>query len=83
MVPAHQQRIASPVSCVNPAVDLLTVYCSAVNAAHCTCRYAMLSLGNIYFSNLEDKGRYDKHLQHAANFYVQVRTLNSSCIHSL
>jgi hypothetical protein len=41
------------------------------------CRYAMLSLGNIYFSNLEDKGRYDKHLQHAANFYVQVSTVHA------
>ncbi|CAM9217141.1 unnamed protein product [Discosporangium mesarthrocarpum] len=34
--------------------------------------YAMLSLGNIYFSNLEDRTKYEKHLQHAANFYQEV-----------
>ncbi|CAM9129407.1 unnamed protein product, partial [Choristocarpus tenellus] len=34
--------------------------------------YAMLSLGNIYFSNLEDRTKYEKHLQYAANFYQEV-----------
>lgn len=35
-------------------------------------RYANLSLGNIYFSNLEDRTKYEKHLLHAANFYHEV-----------
>lgn len=34
--------------------------------------YANLSLGNIYFSNLEDRTKYEKHLLHAANFYHEV-----------
>ncbi|CAM9716511.1 unnamed protein product [Chrysoparadoxa australica] len=40
--------------------------------------YAMLSLGNIYFANLEDKGKYDKHLGHAANFYQRILVADSS-----
>lgn len=43
-----------------------------------TDSYAMLSLGNIYFSNLEDKGKYEKHLQHAANFYQQILLVDIS-----
>lgn len=34
--------------------------------------YANLSLGNIYFSNLEDRTKYERHLLHAANFYHEV-----------
>ena len=34
--------------------------------------YANLSLGNIYFSNLEDRTKYEKHLLHAANFFHEV-----------
>lgn len=34
--------------------------------------YANLSLGNVYFSNLEDRTKYEKHLLHAANFYHEV-----------
>lgn len=35
--------------------------------------YSMLSLGNIYFSNLKTApGRYNKHLQYAADFYKRI-----------
>lgn len=35
--------------------------------------YSMLSLGNIYFSNLKTApGRYAKHLQYAADFYKRI-----------
>ncbi|CAM9649113.1 unnamed protein product, partial [Phaeothamnion confervicola] len=39
-------------------------------------KYTLLSLGNIYFSNLDDKGKFDKHLAHAANYYRQVLQLD-------
>ena len=34
--------------------------------------YASLSLGNIYFANLNVQGRYAKHLQHASDFYRRI-----------
>jgi RNA polymerase-associated protein CTR9 len=36
--------------------------------------YAMLSLGNIYFANLNLPGRYVKHLQYAADYYKRILT---------
>ena len=34
--------------------------------------YSMLSLGNIYFNNLNTPKKYSKHLQHAADFYRRI-----------
>lgn len=34
--------------------------------------YAMLSLGNIYFANLNIPGRYAKHIVYAADFYKRI-----------
>ncbi len=34
--------------------------------------YSMLSLGNIYFNNLNTPNKYSKHLQHAADFYRRI-----------
>jgi RNA polymerase-associated protein CTR9 len=34
--------------------------------------YAMLSLGNIYFANLNLPGRYTKHVQYAADYYKRI-----------
>lgn len=34
--------------------------------------YSMLSLGNIYFNNLNTPRKYSKHLQHAADFYRRI-----------
>lgn len=40
--------------------------------------YARLSLGNIYFANLNIPGRYDKHLKFAADFYKIILTKDPS-----
>ncbi len=34
--------------------------------------YSMLSLGNIYFNNLNTPNKYSKHLRHAADFYRRI-----------
>eukprot|EP00574_Skeletonema_japonicum_P003093 CAMPEP_0201724210 /NCGR_PEP_ID=MMETSP0593-20130828/8030_1 /ASSEMBLY_ACC=CAM_ASM_000672 /TAXON_ID=267983 /ORGANISM="Skeletonema japonicum, Strain CCMP2506" /LENGTH=1304 /DNA_ID=CAMNT_0048215435 /DNA_START=52 /DNA_END=3966 /DNA_ORIENTATION=+ len=34
--------------------------------------YSMLSMGNIYFNNLNTVGKYSKHLQYAADFYRRI-----------
>ena len=34
--------------------------------------YSMLSLGNIYFNNLNTPKKYSRHLQHAADFYRRI-----------
>ena len=34
--------------------------------------YSMLSLGNIYFNNLNTPNKYAKHLRHAADFYRRI-----------
>ncbi|KAL9191462.1 hypothetical protein ACHAXT_001168 [Thalassiosira profunda] len=34
--------------------------------------YSMLSMGNIYFNNLNTPKKYSKHLQHAADFYRRI-----------
>jgi RNA polymerase-associated protein CTR9 len=34
--------------------------------------YSMLSMGNIYFNNLNTAGKYNKHLQYAADFYRRI-----------
>jgi RNA polymerase-associated protein CTR9 len=40
--------------------------------------YAVVSLGNVYFSNLDDKGKYDKHIGYASNFFHQVVSADPS-----
>ncbi|CAB9509292.1 associated protein CTR9 homolog [Seminavis robusta] len=40
--------------------------------------YAMLSLGNIYFNNLDSPKRYAKHLQYASDYYKRILSKDSS-----
>jgi RNA polymerase-associated protein CTR9 len=40
--------------------------------------YALLSMGNIYFANLDIPGRYAKHLGYAADFYKRILTKDNA-----
>jgi len=40
--------------------------------------YSMLSLGNIYFNNLNTPKKYSKHLQYAADFYRRILTKDNA-----
>jgi RNA polymerase-associated protein CTR9 len=40
--------------------------------------YALLSMGNIYFANLDIPGRYSKHLGYAGDFYKRILTKDNA-----
>eukprot|EP00638_Chattonella_subsalsa_P008943 CAMPEP_0117751552 /NCGR_PEP_ID=MMETSP0947-20121206/11048_1 /TAXON_ID=44440 /ORGANISM="Chattonella subsalsa, Strain CCMP2191" /LENGTH=1322 /DNA_ID=CAMNT_0005569965 /DNA_START=191 /DNA_END=4159 /DNA_ORIENTATION=- len=44
--------------------------------------YAMLALGNIYFSNLDEPAKYEKHLTHAADFYRRILGVDANNLYA-